>query len=76
MTMGVPMASFKDKQLNASFLSIARRAWSFYCNEGLLDSALLVEKAHRVLEKNPAPFPAIPGHEVQNWTRCEGEAAI
>ncbi len=76
MTMGVPMAFFNDKQLKASFLSIARRAWSFYCNEGLLDSALLTEKARRVLEKHPVALSAIPDHEVQDWIRCEAEAAI
>jgi hypothetical protein len=48
MTMGVPMDFFNDKQLRASFLSIARRAWTFYCKEGLLDSPLLIEKARRV----------------------------
>ena len=85
------MAFFQDKQLRASFLSIASRAWTFYCNEGLLDSALLIEKAHRVLEKHPVALSAMPDHEVQDWIenratvavkspidiiRCEGEAAI
>lgn len=76
MTIGVPMAFLNDKQLKASFLSIARRAWSFYCNEGLVDSVLLIEKAHRVLQKHSVVFPSISDREMQGWIRCEGEAAI
>jgi hypothetical protein len=91
MTMGVPMEFFNDKQLRAAFLSIARRAWTFYCNEGLVDSALLIEKARRALEKHPVALSVIPDDEVQDWIdhratiavnspidiiRCEGEAAI
>ena len=76
MTMGVPMAFFNDKRLKASFLSIARRAWLFYCNEGLLDSALSIEKARRVLEEYSVALSAIPDHEIQDWIRCEGEAGI
>ena len=34
MSMGVPMAFFNNRQLRASFLSIANRAWTFFCNEG------------------------------------------
>ena len=75
MTMGVPMPFFNDTQVKASFLNIARRAWSFYCNEGLLDSALPIEKARRVLEKHPALLSAIPDYEVRDWIRCEGEAS-
>jgi hypothetical protein len=37
MTMRVPMEFFNDYQPRASFLSIARRAWTFYCNEGLVE---------------------------------------
>jgi hypothetical protein len=40
MSTGVPMAFFHDRQLRAAFLSIARRAWAFYWEEGLVDSAL------------------------------------
>ena len=77
MSMGVPMVVFNDKHLKAVFLSVARRAWSFYCHEGLVDSALLIEKARRLLERHPvAALSAIPEHEVQDWIRCEGEAAI
>lgn len=76
MTMGVPMAYFHDKQRKTSFLNVARRAWSFYCQEGLLDPVLPIENAHRVLEEHPAALPAIPEHEIQDWIRCEGEAAL
>jgi hypothetical protein len=76
LTMGVPMAFFNDKQLRASFLSIARRAWTFYCNEGLLDSALLIEKARRVLEKHPSALSAIPDHEVQDWIENRATVAV
>jgi hypothetical protein len=75
MTMGVPITFFTDEQLKASFLNIARRAWSFYCDEGLLDSALSTEKARRLLEKRPVALSAIPDHEVRDWIRCEGEAS-
>jgi hypothetical protein len=67
MSMGVPMAFFNDRQLRASLLSIASRAWRFYCKEGLVDASLLVEKARRVLEKHPVPLGTIPDHEVENW---------
>jgi hypothetical protein len=67
MSMGVPTAFFDDRQLRAAFLSVASRAWTFYREEGLVDSALLVEKARRVLEKHPAPLPTIPDHDVEDW---------
>ena len=67
MSMGVPMAFFNDRQLRASFLSIASRAWTFYCKEGLIDSTLLIEKARRVLENHPVPTSVIPDDEIQNW---------
>jgi hypothetical protein len=67
MSMGVPMAFFNDRQLRASFLSIASRAWTFFCKEGLIDSTLLIEKARRVLENHPVPTSAIPDDEIQNW---------
>jgi hypothetical protein len=76
MTMGVPMPFFNDEQLRAPFLSIARRAWTFYCNEGLLDSALLIEKARRVLEKHPSALSATPDHEVQDWIDNRATVAV
>ncbi len=76
MTMGVPMSFFNDKQLRAPFLSIASRAWTFYCNEGLLDSALLIEKARRVLEKHPSALSAIPDQEVQDWIENRATVAV
>jgi hypothetical protein len=76
MTMGVPMPFFNDQRLNAAFLSIARRAWSFYCDEGLLGSTLLTERARRVLEKHSAVLPAVADNKVNEWIRCEGQAAL
>ena len=90
-SMGVPMPFFDDRQLRASFLSIASRAWTFYGKEGLVDSNLLVEEARRVLDNHPLPLSAIPDHEVEHWIdnraivavnspidiiRAEDEAAI
>jgi hypothetical protein len=75
ITMGVPMTFFNDNKLKTSFLSIARRAWSLYCNEGLLASTLVIEKARRVLDEHPAALSATTDHEVRDWIRCEGEAA-
>jgi hypothetical protein len=76
MTMGVPMSFFNDKQLRAPFLSIASRAWTFYCNEGLLDSAFLIEKARRVLEKHPSALSAIPDQEIQDWIENRATVAV
>jgi hypothetical protein len=67
MSMGVPMPFFSDRQLRAAFLSIASRAWTFYCKEGLADPSLLIEKARRVLEKHPVALSPIPDHEVEDW---------
>src|SRR5271156_6810630 len=67
MSMGVPMAFFNNRQLRASFLSIANRAWTFYRNEGLIDSALLLRKARRALEKYPVVPSAISDQEVEAW---------
>jgi|HubBroStandDraft_5_1064220.scaffolds.fasta_scaffold71508_1 hypothetical protein len=67
MSMGVPMAFFDNRQLRAAFLSIANRAWTFYCNEGLIDSALLLGKARRVLEKYPVVPSTISDQEVEDW---------
>lgn len=75
MTMGVPLPFFNDGELKASFLGIARRAWSFYCNEGLLDSALSIERALRVLAKHQVVLLPIPDQEGREWIRCEGEAS-
>jgi hypothetical protein len=67
MSMGVPMAFFDNRQLRASFLSIATRAWTFYCNEGLINSALLLGKARSVLENYPVVPSAISDQEVEDW---------
>ena len=76
-TMGVPMSFFRDKQLLLSFLSIARRAWLLYRDEGPSGPVLLIEKARRVLEKYPAAaVPATPDYEIRDWIRSEGEAAM
>jgi hypothetical protein len=76
MTMGVPMEFFNDKQLRASFLSIARRAWTMYCKEGLIDSHFLIEKARRVLEKHPVAISAISDDEVQDWIDNRATVAV
>jgi hypothetical protein len=76
MSMGVPMAFFNDRQLRASFLSIASRAWTIYCKEALVDSTLLVEKARRVLDKHPVPSSAIPDHEVEDWIENRASVAV
>src|SRR5580658_2199794 len=76
MTMGVPVAFFNDKQLRASFLGVARRAWTFYCKEGLLDSAVSIEKARRVLQKHPVALSTISNHEVQDWIDHRATVAV
>jgi hypothetical protein len=76
MSMGVPMAFFNDRQLRASFLRIANRAWTFYCNEGLIDSALLIGKARRVLEDYPAAPSAISDQEVEDWIENRATVAV
>jgi hypothetical protein len=58
---------FNNRQLSASFLGIARRAWTFYREEGLVDSVPLIEKARRVLEKHPVAPSAISDHEFEDW---------
>src|SRR5215471_18775975 len=75
MIMGVLLLFFNDGELKASFLGIARCAWSFYCNEGLLDSALSIERALRVLAKHQVVLLPIPDQEGREWIRCEGEAS-
>lgn len=67
MSMGVPMAFFNNRQLRASFLSIANRAWTLYCNEGPIDSTLLLWKARRAMEKYPVVPSAISDREVEAW---------
>lgn len=67
MSVGVPMPAFNDEERRAPFLSVARRAWVLYSNEGLLDSAFSIEDARRLLQKHPAQFPAVPNREVQEW---------
>lgn len=76
MTMGVPMEFLDHQELEATFLSIARRAWSFYCNEGLLDSEVSIEHARRVLEKFPPIMCTLPEEEAREWIRNEGEAGL
>jgi hypothetical protein len=76
MSMGVPMEFFHDSHLRASFLSIARRAWTLYCNEGLADSALSIDKARRVLEKHPVPISTIPDREVEDWIDNRASVAV
>ena len=77
MTMGIPMAFFKDQQLKASFLAIAKQAWALYRNEGIIGSTLLLEKAHRLLEKyRSASATPTPDYEVREWIRSEAEAAM
>ena len=65
MSMGVPMAFFNNRQLRASFLSIANRAWTFFCNEGPIDSTLLLWKARGAMEKYPVVPSAISDREVE-----------
>ncbi len=76
MTMGVPMPFFSDPLMNAAFLRIARRAWTFYRDEGLLESSLLTEDARRILEKHSAFRSAAADSGDNEWIRCEGQAAI
>jgi hypothetical protein len=76
MSMGVPMPFFNDRQLRASFLGIARRAWTFYRKEGLVDSVLLIEKARRVLEKHPVAPSAVSDHEVEDWIDHRATVAV
>ena len=77
MTMGIPMAFFKEQRLKASFLAIAKQAWALYRSEGTIGSVLLLEKAHRLLQKhrNASETPT-PEYEVREWIRSEAEAAM
>jgi len=74
--MGVPMAFFNDRQLRASFLSIARRAWTFYCEEGLVESALLIANARRVLENYSVAPTAISDDEIEDWIDKRATVAV
>lgn len=76
MTMGVPMEFLDHQELEATFLTIARRAWSFYRNEGLLDSEVSIEHARQVLEKFPPIICTLPEEEAREWIRNEGEAGL
>jgi hypothetical protein len=77
MTMGVPMAFFDDHVLRTQFLLIARRAWLLYRQEGLHEVVISIEKALRVLGRNPAStIPETPEEQVRDWLRSEGEAAM
>jgi hypothetical protein len=77
MTMGVPMAFFREQQLKASFLAIAKQAWALYRNEEAIGSVLLLEKAHRLLENyRSASATPTPDYEVREWIRSEAEAAM
>ena len=76
MTMGVPMEFLNHQGLKATFLSIARRAWSFYSDEGLIDSEISIEQARRVLEKYPLTMSTVTEEETREWIRDEGVAAL
>jgi hypothetical protein len=77
ITMGIPMAFFKEKRLKASFLAIAKHAWALYRNEGTIGSVLLLEKARRLVEKcRSSSATSTPEYEVREWIRSEAEAAM
>jgi len=77
MTMGVPMAFYKDEKLRSNFLAIARKAWALYRNEGLAHSSILIERAQSLLHKySAAALSPIPEYEVRDWIRSEAEAAM
>lgn len=77
MTMGVPMAFFNDKVLRPFFLSIGRRAWHLFREEGPIGSTLSIGRATEALKKaSSTPLPEIPEDQVRDWIRSEGEAAM
>lgn len=76
MTMGVPMAFFRDQRLKNAFLSIARRAWSLYKSEGLLGPSLALDRAIRVLRSHDSILPELKEYEIRDWIRSEAEAAM
>jgi hypothetical protein len=76
MTMGVPMEFLNHQELKGTFLGIARRAWSFYSNEGLLDSEVSIEQARRVLKKYPLAASTVTEEESREWIRDEGVVAL
>ena len=76
MTMGVPKTFFDDEQVRTAFLAIARRAWSLYCQGGLLGASLSVENARQILEKHPGCTSTVSAGNIQDWIRCEGEASV
>ncbi len=75
MSMGVPTTFFNNRHLRASFLGIARRAWNFHCNEGLIDSALPIEKARRALQDYPDVPSAVSDQEVEDWIKNRASVA-
>lgn len=77
MTMGIPMAFFKEQRLKDSFLAIAKKAWALYRNEETISSVLPFEKARRLLDKHRgASATPTPEFEVREWIRSEAEAAM
>jgi len=76
MTMGVPTEFLNHQELKAAFLTIARRAWWFYRNEGLLDAEVSIERARRVLERCPEMMCTLTEEEIREWIRNEGDAAL
>lgn len=77
MTMGIPMAFFREQRLKASFLAIAKRAWALYRNEESIGSVLSLDKARRLLEKwRSASATPTPEYELREWIRSEAEAAM
>lgn len=77
MTMGVPMAFFNDKVLRPFFLSVGRRAWHLFREEGPIGSVLAIEKAIRCLRASSGDsLPVVPDDQVRDWIRSEGEAAM
>lgn len=77
MTMGVPMAFFNDKILRTFFLSVGRRGWQLFREEGTIGSTLAIAKASRCLRsRSGATLPLVPDDQVRDWVRSEGEAAM
>jgi hypothetical protein len=76
MTMGVPTEFLNNQDLKATFLGIARQAWLFYCNEGVIDCEVPVEQARRVLDKYPPIMSTLPEEEAREWIRREADASL
>jgi hypothetical protein len=75
-TMGVPIEFLNHQGLKSVFLGIARRAWSLYCDEGLVDAELSIDRARRVLETHPVATHALSEEQIREWIRNEGEAGL